>query len=409
MIFKTFYDYGNSRLLGGYLRCMERREAYIAFNLLPEIGPARLKNLLEYIPDPRDALGAPLEKLQVIPRLGPRAAQVIHDWQKYCRLDLELRRAEQCNVLLITWDDRTYPAILKEIHDPPICLYVRGDLEALQNSEHTIAMVGSRFTTAYGESVAKKLATSAARGGWTVVSGLARGIDTICHRSVVEAGGRTVAVLGSGLDRLYPAENVGLCRAIIEKHGAVISEFPLGTSPDRQNFPQRNRIIAGLARGTIVVEAGMKSGSLITAGLANEQGRTVFAVPGRIDSPQMQGCHALLKDGARLVESFQDVLDEFSMLPSLPETRRSREAAEQEERLSTTPIPLPSNEFQLWQAIGPSETGIDDLVAELQAPVGAVLSALLSLEIKQLITQLPGKRVRRLPNRQAILQSANGE
>ena len=192
-------------------------------------------------------------------------------------------------------------------------------------------------------------------------------------------------------------------------HGAVISEFPLGTSPDRQNFPQRNRIIAGLARGTIVVEAGMKSGSLITAGLANEQGRTVFAVPGRIDSPQMQGCHALLKDGARLVESFQDVLDEFSMLPSLPETRRSREAAEQEERLSTTPIPLPSNEFQLWQAIGPSETGIDDLVAELQAPVGAVLSALLSLEIKQLITQLPGKRVRRLPNRQAILQSANGE
>lgn len=409
MIFKTFYDYGNSRLLGDYLRGMERREAYIAFNLLPEIGPARLKNLLEYIPDPRDALGAPLEKLQVIPRLGPRAAQILHEWQKYCRLDLELRRARQCNVLLVTWDDHTYPAILREIHDPPICLYVRGDLEALQNSEHTIAMVGSRFTTAYGESVAKKLATSAARGGWTVISGLARGIDTICHRSVVEAGGRTVAVLGSGLDRLYPAENVGLCRAIIEKHGAVISEFPLGTSPDRQNFPQRNRIIAGLARGTIVVEAGMKSGSLITAGLANEQGRTVFAVPGRIDSPQMQGCHALLKDGARLVESFQDVLDEFSMLPSLPETRRSREAAEQEERLSTTPIPLPSNEFQLWQAIGPSETGIDDLVAELQAPVGAVLSALLSLEIKQLITQLPGKRVRRLPNRQAILQSANGE
>ncbi|MBR4125323.1 MAG: DNA-processing protein DprA [Victivallales bacterium] len=388
---------------------MERREAFIAINLLPEIGPARLRALLEYIPDPRNALGAPLKRLQTIPRLGTRAAQVLHEWHKYCPLSQELKRAEQAKILLLTWDDSAYPLILKEIHDPPICLYVRGDLEALQDSSRTIAMVGSRFTTAYGENIAQQLATSAARNGWTIVSGLARGIDTVCHRSVVEAGGRTIAVLGSGLDRLYPAENVGLCRAIIEHHGAVISEFPLGTSPDRQNFPQRNRIISGLSRGTLVIEAGLKSGSLITAGFANEQGRTVFAVPGRVDNPHMQGCHSLLKDGARLVETFQDVLDEFSMLPNLADTRRNREEKEHEDQLRTTPISISAREFQLWETIGTGEAGIDDLVAILQLPVGEILRALLALEIKQLVIQLPGKRVRRLPNRQVILQSPDRE
>ena len=409
MTFKTFYASGKNHACRNYINGVERREAYIAMNLLPEIGPARLRTLLEYIPDPREILGAPLERLQAIPRLGTRTAQVLHEWQKYCSLAQELKRAEQAKILLLTWDDSTYPAILKEIHDPPICIYVRGNLDALQDSARTLAMVGSRFTTAYGESTARLLAADAAKCGWTIVSGLARGIDTICHRSVVEAGGRTVAVLGSGLDRLYPSENVGLCRAIIEQQGAVISEFPLGTSPDRQNFPQRNRIISGLSRGTLVVEAGLKSGSLITARLASEQGRTVFAVPGRVDNPHMQGCHALLKDGARLVESFQDVLDEFSMLPSLPDTLRQREKAEHEELLRSTPTPLPAREYRLWEAIGNGEIGIDDLVSDLQAPVGDVLSSLLSLEIQQLIIQLPGKRVRRLPNRQAILRSSEQE
>ncbi len=150
MNFNTFCDFIITVKFRDYLRGMERREAYIAINLLPEIGPARLRGLLEYIPDPRDALGAPLERLQTIPRLGNRAAQVLHDWQKHCNLGLELRRAQQAKVLLVTWDDAPYPAILKEIHDPPICLYVRGDLDALQDCAHSIAMVGSRFTTAYG-------------------------------------------------------------------------------------------------------------------------------------------------------------------------------------------------------------------------------------------------------------------
>ncbi|MBQ4479387.1 MAG: DNA-processing protein DprA [Victivallales bacterium] len=383
---------------------MERREAYIAMNLLPEIGPARLRILLEHFPDPRHALGAPVEKLQSIPRLGQRGAQILHDWERHCSLVQEIRRAEQSGVYLVTWEDSPYPAILKEIHDPPICLYVRGDLSALQNSSQTLAMVGSRFTTAYGESIAQSLASSAAQQGWIVVSGLARGIDTVCHRSVVAAGGRTIAVLGSGLDRLYPPENVELCRSIVQHHGAVISEFPLGTSPDRQNFPQRNRIISGLSRGTLVIQASLKSGSLITAALASEQGRTVFAVPGRVDSPHMQGCHALLKDGARLVESFQDVLEEFSMLPSLADTRRRREESEHESMQRNTPIPLPLLEYRLWEAIGTAEIGIDDLVAELQMPVSAILGALLSLEIKQLIHQLPGKRVRRVQERHAIPQ-----
>ncbi|MBR6471730.1 MAG: DNA-processing protein DprA [Victivallales bacterium] len=383
---------------------MERREAYIAMNLLPEIGPARMRAILEVFPDPRDALGAPLERLQAVPRLGVRGAQILHDWQRHCQLEQEMRRAEQSSVFLVTWEDPTYPAILKEIHDPPICLYVRGNLSVMQNSSQTLAMVGSRFTTAYGEGVAQQLATSAARQGWIVVSGLARGIDTVCHRSVVASGGRTIAVLGSGLDRVYPPENLELCRSIVQKDGAVISEFPLGTSPDRQNFPQRNRIIAGLARGTLVIQASLKSGSLITAAFANEQGRSVFAVPGRVDAPHMQGCHALLKDGARLVETFQDVLDEFSMLPTLQDTRLCREEAERETMRRNAPVPLPPLEFRLWEAMGASEVGIDDLIAELHAPVSAVLSALLALEIKQLIHQLPGKRVRRVHDRQAILQ-----
>ena len=383
---------------------MERREAYVAMNLLPEIGPARLRTILETIPDPRNALGAPLEQLQAIPRLGSRAALILHNWQQHCPLAQELRRIEQSGVLLVTWEDQSYPAILKEIHDPPICLYVRGDLTALQNSSLTLAMVGSRYTTAYGESIAQQLATSAAHQGWIVVSGLARGIDTICHRSVVDAGGRTIAVLGSGLDRVYPTENIELCRSIVQKGGAVISEFPLGTSPDRQNFPQRNRIISGLSRGTLVIQASLKSGSLITAAFANEQGRNVFAVPGRVDTPHMQGCHALLKDGARLVETFQDVLEEFSMLPTLNDSRRRREEVEHEAQQRATPIPLPPLEYRLWETMGTSEIGIDDLIAELQVPVSAVLSALLSMEIKQLIHQLPGKRVRRVQNRQATLQ-----
>ncbi|MBP5300649.1 MAG: DNA-processing protein DprA [Victivallales bacterium] len=383
---------------------MERREAYIAMNLLPEIGPARLRALLEYYPDPRAALGAPLEHLLQVPRLGQRGAQVLHEWERHCPLAQELRHAEQSGIYLLTWEDPLYPAILKEIHDPPICLYVRGDLHALQDASRTIAMVGSRFTTAYGESVARMLAASAGQQGWVVVSGLARGIDTVCHRAVVEAGGRTVAVLGSGLDRIYPAENIDLCRAIVQQHGAVISEFPLGTSPDRQNFPQRNRIISGLARGTLVVEAGLRSGSLITAAQASEQGRTVFAVPGRVDNQCMQGCHALLKEGARLVESFQDVLEEFSVLPSLDDSRRVRETQEREAARRATPVPLPPLEYSLWSAIGEGEAGIDDLVAGLQVPVGAVLSGLLSLEIRQLITQLPGKRVRRIPDHPAVPQ-----
>ena len=400
----TFGDFRGGRDFRNYGMFMERREAYIAMNLLPEIGPARLRALVEYYPDPRTALGASLEHLLQVPRLGQRAAQMLHSWEQHCSLAQELRRAEQSGIVLLTWEDSLYPALLKEIHDPPICLYVRGDLQTLQDGSRTIAMVGSRFTTAYGESVARMLAASAAQQGWIVASGLARGIDTVCHRAVVETGGRTIAVLGSGLDRVYPAENLELCCAITRQHGAVISEFPLGTAPDRQNFPQRNRIISGLSRGTLVIEAGLRSGSLITAAQASEQGRTVFAVPGRVDNQCMQGCHSLLKEGARLVESFQDVLEEFSVLPSLDDARRLREGQERESARRSTPVPLPPLEYSLWNAIGEGEIGIDELVAELHAPVGTVLSGLLTLEIQQLIVQLPGKRVRRIPNHPAVAQ-----
>lgn len=381
---------------------MTRREALIALNLLPEIGPGRMRLLLQCFPEPQEALGAPLDRLRRVPRLGEAAANVLHNWEQHCDLANEERRAQQAGVSLVTYDDLSYPRQLKEIHDPPICLYLRGDLLALQDSINSLAMVGSRMVTQYGISVARRLATEAVHAGWCIVSGLARGIDTISHTATLDANGRTIAVLGSGLAHLYPPENLELARRIVSHGGAVISEFSLSTKPDRHNFPMRNRIISGLCRGTLVVEAGLQSGSLITAGQALDQERAVFAVPGRIDSPCSQGCNALIKAGAKLVESFQDIQEEFSLLPSMRDTVLRREQRQQEEELQQTEVALNPLEFRIWTAIGDEERNIDELVEELDQPASSVLGALLTLEIQQLIRQLPGKCVRRVPHRRAI-------
>ena len=379
---------------------MERREALIIINALPEIGPVRLQSLLECWPDPVQILGAPVSSLLAVPRLGERCAQTLHDWPRFFNLREEELRVRQAGVRIITIEDACYPAALREIHDPPICLYVHGNIEALCECNRMIAMVGSRVTTGYGEAMARQFATDAVRSGWVVVSGLARGIDTICHESTVSAGGRTIAVLGSGFLHVYPEENIDLARRIAEGGGAVVSEFPMGQKPDRRNFPMRNRIISGLCRGTLVVEAGLRSGSLITAAQAMEQGRAVFAIPGRVDGPFAHGCNALIRDGARLVESFGDIMEEFSLLPSLDERRRDRER--QQSQAAVLSIPVSPHEFRVWQQIGHSGCGVDDLVTRLDEPASTVLGILLMLEIKQLIEQLPGKRLRQLPNRVAV-------
>lgn len=379
---------------------MERREAFIIINALPEVGPVRLRSLLECYDDPCKILCASVEELSCVPRLGMRCAEVLHNWQRYFSLDDELRLVRQAGVQLVTLEDAVYPEALREIHDPPICLYVRGNLRALSDCTQMIAMVGSRILTQYGDTVARQFAGDAARSGWIVVSGLARGIDTACHESTLEHGGITIAVLGSGFLHVYPYENIPLANRIAQSGGALISEFPMAQKPDRRHFPMRNRIISGLCRGTIVVEAGLRSGSLITAAQAMEQGRTVFAVPGRVDGPYARGCNALIRDGASLVESFADVLNEFSTLPSVSEQRRERVQREKTE--SVLSVSVSAHEFRVWQEIGEQGCGVDDLVARLDEPASSILGILLMLEIKQLIEQLPGKRLKRIKNRVAI-------
>ena len=210
-------------------------------------------------------------------------------------------------------------------------------------------------------------------------------------------------MLGSGFLHVYPYENIPLANLITQSGGALISEFPMAQKPERRHFPMRNRIISGLCRGTIVVEAGLRSGSLITAAQAMEQGRTVFAVPGRVDGPYARGCNALIRDGACLVESFDDVLNEFSTLPSVGEQRRDR--AQQEKRENVISVPVSAHEFRVWQEIGTAGCGVDDIVARLDEPASSILGILLMLEIKQLIEQLPGKRLKRIKNRIAVAET----
>ncbi len=361
-----------------------------------------MRLLLQCFPEPQEALGAPVERLLRVPRLGEACARVLHDWEHHCDLANEERRAQQAGVSIVAYEDLSYPAQLKEIHDPPICLYVRGDLLTLQRSMESLAMVGSRQVTQYGVATAKRLATELAQSGWTIVSGLARGIDTICHTATLDANGKTIAVLGSGLAYIYPPENLELARRIVASGGVILSEFSLGTRPDRHNFPMRNRIISGLSRGTVVIEAGLQSGSLITAAQALEQGRAVFAVPGRIDSPYSRGCNALIKDGARLVENADDIREEFSVLPSLRDTVLRREQSQREAEAQILEVQLGTLEYKIWQAIGDEERDVDALVELIDAPISSILGALLTLEIQQMIRQLPGKRVRRVPGRRAV-------
>ena len=379
---------------------MDIRSAYLILNLLPGIGPGKAKQLLASFENVPDIFSSTEAELLRIPGIGSRLATVIRNWHKYCDIQAELRLAQAAGVYIVTPEDAAYPALLKEIYDPPICLYLRGALRALERTRQSLAIVGSRHTSSYGLRMADTLATAAANAGWTVVSGLARGIDTAAHRAVVNAGGCTVAVIGSGLCRLYPPENLGLAEQICAGGGAVISEFPLQQPPDKRNFPIRNRIISGMSKGTLVVEAGLHSGSLITAGQAVAQNRTVFAVPGRADSPFSRGCHNLLRDGARLVETFLDVQEEFSMLPNLQIKAAERKADAAREKT----VFLNKLEYGIWLKIGEDKLGIDDLLAQCSEPPSKILGSLLIMEIKQVLRQLPGKLVQRMPDKKVALQ-----
>jgi DNA processing protein len=362
---------------------MESREALVALNLIEGVGPVRVRRLLERFNDAPSILSASRSQLLQVQGIGEETAQAIANWEKTVQLDAELKRIAEFGCQIVIQSDPEYPPLLREIYDPPLVLYVKGHL--LPADKNAVAMVGSRMNTHYGIEVARKLAYQLAYVGVTVVSGGARGIDTAAHQGALAAKGRTVCVLGCGINICFPPENVKLFEQIAQT-GAVITQFPFNRPGDKQSFPIRNRIVAGMTLGTVVVEANLSSGALITANFATDYGRQVFAVPGRIDSPRSKGCHDLIKKGAKLCEGAEDILSEFEYL--FPPSNRPPSAAE------TGVLPaleLSANEQKVYDTLSNEEITIDEAIRYSNLPASAVSVALLSLEMKRLIRQLPGK------------------
>ena len=363
---------------------MDTREALVALNLIEGVGPVRVRQLLNHFGEAPAILRASRAQLLRVQGIGADTADAIADWERTTRLAEELERMDQFGCRAVIQSDEEYPASLREIYDPPVVLYVRGTLGT--KDRNAVAIVGSRQTTHYGIETARRLAYQLAYVGVTVVSGGARGIDTAAHQGALSAKGRTLCVLGTGINLVFPPENAELF-ARIAANGAVVTQYPFNRNADRQSFAIRNRIVAGMTLGTVVVEADLHSGALITANFATEYGRQVFAVPGRIDSPRSKGCHDLIKKGAKLCEGAEDILSEFEYL--FPPPNRPPSPAE----TGVLPaITLSENDRKIFEALGGDETGIDDVIRRSGLPASTVSVVLLGLEMKRLIRQLPGKR-----------------
>jgi len=359
---------------------MTETEAHIALNMVPRLGPVRLRRLLAAFDTPQRILAASASELERVDGIGPEVARSLASWEKHIDLAGELRRIADFGAHVLIQTSPDYPPLLREIHDPPIALYVWGELS--ERDRHGIGVVGPRKPSHYATECAKKLSYQLAYAGLTIYSGLARGIDTAAHQGALAAKGRTVAVLGSGLNHLYPPQNQELAEKIAAGQGAILSEFPMDTKPDRQTFPMRNRIVAGCSFGLLVVEAGLTSGALITAGQAADQGRTLYAIPGRIDNPAALGANRLIQQGAKLVQSASDILDDLGLLfaeqPDLP--------------APTRPTNLTESENTVLSALTDDENPIDAITTRSGLPTSIVSSTLLALEMKRLVKQLPGAR-----------------
>ena len=362
---------------------MDSRQALVALNLIEHVGPIRVRQLLEYFGDAPAILTASRQQLMQVRNIGADIADAIASWEKNIDLGAELKRVEEFGCRIVIQSDSEYPELLHQIYDPPVVLYVKGNLQA--KDKNSVALVGSRLTTHYGIEVTRKLAFQLAYLGVTVVSGGARGIDSAAHQGALSGKGRTIAVLGTGINLIWPSENKDLFERIA-KNGALITQFPFNRPGDKQSFPIRNRIVAGMTLGTVVVEANLTSGALITANFATEYGRQVFAVPGRIDSPRSKGCHDLIKKGAKLCEAAEDILSEFEYL--FPSTNRPPTTAENGilPALELTPA-----EQSVYDTLSVEELSIDEVIRRSGLPTSAVSVALLSLEIKRLVRQSPGK------------------
>lgn len=361
---------------------MTEWQAFLVLNALPNIGPITLNRLLaELGGDPRAVFTAGKSRLEQVRGVGAAISTTILSWREHFNLEREEARLTQAAATFVTHRDPAYPPMLREIHDPPIGLYRKGGYVFKQPC---IAIVGSRRTTLYGQKTARQLAAELAQRGFGIVSGLARGIDTAAHEGALDAGGRTAALLGTGIDLIYPPENLALYRRI-EETGAILTEFPFGRRADRQSFAMRNRIVAGMCAAVIVVETDVAGGSMITARFAGEQGRLLFAVPGRIDQPTSAGCHQLIRDGATLLTSVDDVLNELNYLDGLrPAAIPSQPVGGAGgERSDLTP-----EEGRVWSCFAGGEMLAPDTVAAQTGLSAAEVSvALMMLELKRLIAK----------------------
>ncbi len=361
---------------------LTERQAFLILNALPNIGPITLNRLLaELGGDPRAVFTAGRRQLESVKGVGPVIIASLGAWREHVDLAREEGRMAQGGADFITARDAGYPTLLKEIHDPPIGLYRKG---AYEFGGPCIAIVGSRRTTLYGQATAKKFGAELARLGFCVVSGLARGIDTAAHEGALSVGGKTAAVLGTGVDIIYPPENLELYRRIAAE-GAILSEFPFGRRADRQSFAMRNRIVAGMCEATIVVESDVDGGAMITARFAGEQGRLIFAVPGRIDQNTCAGCHQLIRDGATLLSSVDDILSELNYLDGLRPAPIGEKPAEV---AAGRPANLTSDEAKVFECFRGGAILTPDALSAATSLASAPLSAtLMMLELKRLIAK----------------------
>jgi DNA processing protein len=347
---------------------------WIGFNKVSGIGAARLQALLDYFGDLETAWRAPAHDLRQA-GLDRRSLSNLLKARDELDLDGEQERLERAGVGVLTWDDPDYPPNLRQVYNAPPVLYVRGRIE--KRDEWAVAVVGTRRASVYGKEATRMIASGLAQAGVTVVSGMARGIDTVAHRSCMDAGGRTIAVLGSGVDVIYPRENTRLAAEIMGQ-GAVVSEYALGTRPEASNFPPRNRIISGLTLGTVVIEAGLGSGALITADFAAEQGREVFSVPGNIFARASRGANRLIQQGAKMVCTVADVLEELN-LTMVSEQAQVRAV-----------IPENETEAVLLDHLSADPVHVDALRRAVQLPIAQVSSTLALMELKGMIRQVGG-------------------
>ena len=366
-------------------------QSWLALSLVPGMGPVTCNKLVAHFGSPEKVLAAGSSSLTAVASLRKESLAALSGEGRQHLEDLankEIDRAAEKNIAIIPGDDPLYPALLKNIHDPPIVLYVLGAPELLNC--RGIGIVGSRAATHYGKDVAGQMAASLSRQGFTIISGLALGIDTAAHNGALAAEGKTIAVLGCGIDRVYPPGNHNLYRSIASA-GAVVSEYPLGTKPDNFRFPARNRIISGLSLGIVVVEAANRSGSLITAKHALEQGREVFAVPGRIDSVKSAGTHTLLQQGAKLVHSINDIVEEFPA--ALLQQSAEEPGMEEDEHVFFEN--LSQKEAELFGFIEVYPRTFDDIIKESGFTAQQTNELLLLLELKGMVQTLPGKSYQR--------------